>query len=390
MLVNPGPGEENRRDIDRYCAEHARPFGLAIHFVERPLLCRWLQHGRLGRVTPLYYAGYASWQRAALRAARRLHGQAPFDLVHQLTIVSYREPGYLWKLGIPFVWGPIGGAGNVPWRFLSSMSWRDRIFHGARNIVNAIQARSSRRPRRAAARAAHIWGATTDDVQMVRKAWKRRADPLLEVGCTPSPMARSRRPREGESMRVIWSGKHIGRKALPLLLHALARTGGALRLIVLGSGPLTSQWRAIGEKLGVGDRIRWLGELSHQEALRHMDLGHVFVSTSVLESTSTVVMEALSLGLPVICHDACGMASAVTERCGIKVPLISPNRSVEGFASALTRLIRDPELVESLSEGALERSRELTWQRKARAMVETYETILADARRDRARGGAEA
>ena len=61
----------------------------------------------------------------------------------------------------------------------------------------------------------------------------------------------------------------------------------------------------------------------------------VFVFTSLQEGTSTVVMEALALGLPVICHDACGMGVAVNERCGIKVPMISPGLSQGGFAAAI-------------------------------------------------------
>jgi len=33
-------------------------------------------------------------------------------------MVGFREPGYLWQLNIPFVWGPIGGMGYFPTRFL--------------------------------------------------------------------------------------------------------------------------------------------------------------------------------------------------------------------------------------------------------------------------------
>ena len=31
------------------------------------------------------------------------------DLIHQLTSISFREPGFLWRLDKPFVWGPISG-----------------------------------------------------------------------------------------------------------------------------------------------------------------------------------------------------------------------------------------------------------------------------------------
>src|SRR5688572_19929337 len=131
--VPPG-AEDFRGEIRRYLGERGAIPGLSFHFVDPPLASYLLQ-----RETPLlrrtlYYTGYRSWQRAAFRAAAALHAREPFDLVHQLNITGFREPGYLWKLpGVPFVWGPVGGAANVPRPFLSLMSGRERLFYRVRN-----------------------------------------------------------------------------------------------------------------------------------------------------------------------------------------------------------------------------------------------------------------
>ena len=66
-----------------------------------------------------------------------------------------------------------------------------------------------------------------------------------------------------------------------------------------------------------------------------MSRAHVLLHTSLAEATSTVILEALARGLPVVCHDACGMRIAVDDRCGIKVPLIDPNTSIKGFSRAI-------------------------------------------------------
>lgn len=89
-----------------------------------------------------------------------------------------------------------------------------------------------------------------------------------------------------------------------------------------------------------------------------------------------VVLEALGWGLPVICHDACGMAVAVDETCGIKVPLVHPDLSIEGFHKAIATLLDRPELVSRLSEGALRRAGELSWKEKAEAMSEAYRECI--------------
>ena len=89
-----------------------------------------------------------------------------------------------------------------------------------------------------------------------------------------------------------------------------------------------------------------------------------------------MVMESLALGLPVICHDACGMGVAVTEMCGIKVPMRGPRISEAGFAAAIRSLLASPQRVAAPSAGALARAQELTWDRKWREIAAAYDSVL--------------
>ena len=376
----PPNAQDFRGEIEQHLREHGPVPGLSFHFVEPPAASYLFQ-----RETPLlrrtlYYTGYRAWQRAAFRAARELHARRPFDLVHQLNITGFREPGYLWQLpDVPFVWGPVGGAANVPPAFLPMMSGRDRLFYRLRNVTNAVQKRTSSRCRRAAARAGHIWVVGDANRRLVEEVWGCPADPMLEVGGERHPDGRVRTYDGSRPLRLVWSGQHIGRKALPLLQLALASLGGkpAVELTVLGEGPETAAWKALAQRLGIAPLVRWTGRLPRDAALREMAAADAFVSTSVLEETSLVVLEALSLGLPVVCHDACGMGVAVTDACGIKVPLQDPEASVAGFTAAVKQLAAGGKRFEQLSAGALARAEELSWDRKAAAMADTYEQLIA-------------
>ena len=84
------------------------------------------------------------------------------------------------------------------------------------------------------------------------------------------------------------------------------------------------------------------------------------------------VLEALGWGMPVICHDICGMSAAVNETCGIKIPLVNPQQSIRGFRDAIERLLDNPGLIERLSKGALLRAAELSWDAKVREIAEAY------------------
>ena len=90
---------------------------------------------------PSYYWFYKIWQKEAFNLAKKLDKKYNFDAVHQLNMVGYREPGFLWKMDKPFVWGPIGGTEDVPWKLFSLFSFYGKIFYGGRNIINGFQKR---------------------------------------------------------------------------------------------------------------------------------------------------------------------------------------------------------------------------------------------------------
>src|SRR5665647_16941 len=59
----------------------------------------------------LFYFYYKKWQKAAYRQSREIINANGIQLIHQLNLIGFREPGYLWKYSdnIPFIWGPVGG-----------------------------------------------------------------------------------------------------------------------------------------------------------------------------------------------------------------------------------------------------------------------------------------
>ena len=105
------------------------------------------------------YAAYNRWHRDAYRVARRLHEEIRFDLTHQVNFCGYREPGYLWKLPVPFIWGPIGGTQNYPWRFLSEASWKGAIRETVRSVINLAQLKWGFRGRKGAKKASSVLAA---------------------------------------------------------------------------------------------------------------------------------------------------------------------------------------------------------------------------------------
>jgi glycosyltransferase involved in cell wall biosynthesis len=383
VISYPGVLESFRDQTQSWIAANGPIPGMTIHYVEPTPLLRFLDRGSNSPRRMFFYYGYASWQRRALREAKKLHARQPFDAVHHVTVTGFREPGYLWKLGIPFFWGPVSGASNLPWKYFSILGLRDRIVYAVRNIANEIQKRISLRCRRAARSAAHIWALFPDNRKLVTDIWHCPCTHMFESGAAPRSQASIKNYDGHGPLQLIFSSYHVGRKALPLALHALTRLDDQtpVELAVLGDGPERKRWQALSHNLGLDSgrpqRVVWLDNLPHSQALARMAAAHAMVFPSLLEASSNVIPEAFSLGVPVICHDLCGMSLLATPQCAIKVAADGVEASIAGLAAAIGRLAHEGGLVKRLSEGALRRSKEVSWTRHADEIAETYSRVLA-------------
>jgi len=330
---------------------------------------------------PSFYYFYRQWHRDAFDLAVRLSMEVKFDVVHQLTMVGFREPGYLWRLGIPFVWGPVGGIGLFPWRFLPTLGLKGAIYYLAYNLLNWLQVRFYSRPKKAACIADIGLIAATPENQMgAAQYWgNKKASLISEVGL-PSMYASKPCLREpNQHLHIIWAGQHTPGKALNLGLEALAGLSKTQKwhLHVLGEGESSHKWKNLAADLGIEERITFYGWLPRDEALRMMQKGHLMLISSLRDLTSTVTIEALAQGLPIVCLDHCGFSDVVNERCGIKVAVTSPTAAIKDLRDAISRLEADESFRRELALGALERARNFSWETKVTALNRIYSEVIA-------------
>jgi glycosyltransferase involved in cell wall biosynthesis len=324
---------------------------------------------------PAYLFTYRhQWQKAAFAMAKQLHDRVRFDVAHQLTYVGFRVPGLLWKLDTPFVWGPIGGLEQTTWALLPALGVRGALYFVARNLLNAWDKSFSRIARRAFAKAdGGIIAATTGIQKEIGRVYGRSSIIISEIGLPPVTRQAPLLRHPFEPLALIWSGNHLPGKALPFLLSALKTLPADLnwKLTILGDGPCSAKWRKLATGNGIAHRCEWLGRVPRSTALEKMQQAHVLVITSIYDLTSTVLVEALTTGLPVLCPDHCGFADAITAECGIKVPATSSRGLISGLRDGIVRL-NDETVRFQLAEGAIRRSAEFAWDRKARAASEIY------------------
>lgn len=326
-----------------------------------------------------FYKYYRQWQWKTYLMAKDICASAEIDVLHQLNMIGFREPGYLWKLskesGVPFVWGPIGGLKQFPTAYLDGAGWKMKLFMRLKNFLNVWQLKHDKRVDEAFKTARLLVSSIPDSYRTIKKYKGLESVVIPETGCFLSEVEIPKERFDGEEFHAMWVGKFDFRKQLPLALRALALAGNPrIFLDVYGGGSekQVEEARALADALGITQQVVWHGNQPNGAVMEAMRKAHLFFFTSVSEDTSTVVLEAVSNRLPVVCFDACGMSAVIDTQVGRKVLLSNPGQSAHDFAQVLNDLEGNRELLKRMSENCKERQRELSWEEKARKMVERW------------------
>jgi len=151
-----------------------------------------------------------------------------------------------------------------------------------------------------------------------------------ETFFTPAP-----RTPQGFTFLTVANLEH--QKGIDDLLQAIALVGplSGVRYRLAGRGSRGGAYRALAGRLGVQDRVEWLGQLGRTEVRDAMRECDCFVLTSRHESFGVVYAEATACGKPVIATRCGGPEDIVHDGNGVLVPV----GDVAGIARALTTMV---------------------------------------------------
>jgi glycosyltransferase involved in cell wall biosynthesis len=132
------------------------------------------------------------------------------------------------------------------------------------------------------------------------------------------------------------------RKRLELLLEAAARLPG-IGLRIVGRGPEEGRLRRLARALNLGDRVRWLGDVSQTELAGEYQRADIFCLPSVQEGFGIVFLEAMAAGKPIVAARAAAVPEVVSD--GL---LVEPESAV-ALIAAIERLRADEALRRDLA-----------------------------------------
>jgi glycosyltransferase involved in cell wall biosynthesis len=329
------------------------------------------------------------WQIGAVPFVRRLHAHEGFDLIHHATYGVFRQPSLLGRVGVPLVFGPVGGGEDAPWRLKQSMPPRNKLLETLRALANRW-ARIDPLLRNGLDHSALILAKTAATAHALPAGFEGRTKVALEIGTVPRPGVVPRSAPIGRPLHLMYAGNFLAWKGIHLGLRAVAKAvaaGADLRYTIIGNGPMAARLKVLAATLGLQSRIEWIERLPQAELFARYRDFDALLFPSLHDSSGNVVMEALSFGLPVVCFDLGGPADIVTAGSGCVVPTAGRDEAgvTDAMAQALLKLQREPGTYEALSVGALERAKELDWaDQAARIKAWALDCVESDSRHRRA------
>jgi glycosyltransferase involved in cell wall biosynthesis len=171
----------------------------------------------------------------------------------------------------------------------------------------------------------------------------------------------------------------VSRKRHGDVLRALAVLGQrhpTLRYVVIGDGPMRVALEGLASRLGVLDRVDFLGQLDPEEALERARRCTLFVMPSTDEAFGVAYVEAMAGGLPAIgCRGEPGPEEIAAAGDGF---LLVPPGDIERLTQRIEELLSDPQrLREAAQRARATVAAQFTWEHCGRQTLAAYEHVLA-------------
>jgi glycosyltransferase involved in cell wall biosynthesis len=337
-------------------ASASLPSSVEFVFLDWPeWLAAFLKRTRFGFVPQEY-----CWQFAAYLKARALHARIGFDVVHHVTMCRYWIPSFLPFLGVPFVWGPVGGGESAPKRFWPGFGLRGALLEAMREVARFFGERDPLL-RLSARRIALAVATTAETYARMERLRIPRIEISTQVALSDGEMQTLMgcEPSARETIRFISIGRLVSLKGFHLALRAFARVEDTrAEYWIVGGGPEEQALKALAGRLGIDGRVRFLGASPRDRVVAALRQCDVLVHPTLHDSGGMVCAEAMAAARPVLCLDLGGPGLQVTSDTGIKVAAHNPRQTVHDLARAMDLLAGSMELRRRLGRAAQARVRE--------------------------------
>ncbi len=356
----------NQKGIESF----AKPQNVTFHYIQMPPGSEKLFHSGAG-----IYLYYMLWQWLAYKKGKRLHKKLKFDLAHHATWGSLQMGSFLYKLNIPFIFGPAGGGQKAPEAFKSYFydHWASEV---KREKVSDLLVKYNPACKDMLKRAHAVLTSNPETMALAISAGAKNCylsfDTALPESFYPEKL-QVKSPKK-DRLKLLWVGRFMPRKATLLVLEVMEKLKDhpGITLTVVGHGEMQEPIENYIKEHALNNTVTLTGKVTFEEVRSYYNSHDVFFFTSLRDSNGVQLMEAMAFGMPVITLNLHGQAVVVDDNTGIRCSVTSPEITVQELKEAVLELYHNPDKVSRMSVAAAQFAEKQKWPEKIDDTVKNY------------------
>jgi glycosyltransferase involved in cell wall biosynthesis len=305
-----------------------------------------------------------------------------FDLAHHLNFHCDWTPSQLWRLGKPFIWGPIGHHPQLPKDYLLETGGlkaliKDRLTWYFKKMLWNF----SPSLRQSAKRASIVFVMNTA-VKKVLHLKNQQVRLMPSVGTDSLPFLTPKIPKN--TLKVLFMGRFEALKGVETVLRSFAifykkltkNHQNLVSLQLVGKGTLRQPMEKLANELGIKTAVQWTEWVAFDQISTVYQEADLFFFPSH-EGAGMVVAEALAHGVPVLCYANEGPGELTDDTCAIRIAYTTHQEAIQRFAIELEDYYTNKAKQVEMSQNAVDfLAKNFTWERKSEILEEVYLSCL--------------
>jgi glycosyltransferase involved in cell wall biosynthesis len=335
-----------------------------------------------------FYIAFRLWHKSALKLAKELTKSNNYSIVHQLNPIGFREPGYLYRLNIPFIWGPIGGGNFINPKLVAELPLKRRLLFLLKNCINYLQLNFSSRVKESLGKADALIFCNSENLNSFNKyhgvtgevlSEQAIADDILQK-ITLLPNFETTQKNRSGTLKLIWVGRLCPGKNISFLLNVLALLTDDVdvSLTIVGDGELKNELKQQVIQLGVQKYVRFLGALPREQILIELSKSDLHCLCSFSEANTTVIYEAFSVNTPTISLAQNGMLDTLKDGKGFLIPITNINETQQLFADKIMYLSKNRNCLNKARSTIFAQRHLLSWKFKGEVLNSIYQKVIEE------------
>ena len=208
-----------------------------------------------------------------------------------------------------------------------------------------------------------------------------KATMIVPNGVDTTQFARRATQREGIKgpLQIVSTSTLIPRNGLEVLIESIALLtveGVDVRVTLAGDGPLEHELKTLAQELGVGDIVKFIGTIPHNEVPTLLAGADIFVRPSIAEGFGVSFIEAMSVGVPVVTCPSGGIVDFIKNR---RTGMLVPAGNAPRLRDAILELVQDNDLYVRIVDTAWDMIRSTyDWERITGSVEHAYGSLMVD------------